>query len=132
MNQIEKALKEAEKYSPPMFHPVSERSRDAWFPDNLAAIVASRISHTWEDILCLVELRQKVKKDYKKKLLFKYIVIELTSILKELKTLQGEIHKEAKNNPNITVEQINQTNVLFKKLNKERNKISADQQNIIF
>jgi len=126
MNKIEKALEEAEKYSPPMFHPVSERSKDAWFPANLVGRVASRISHIWEDILCLVELRKKVKTDYEKKLLFKYIVIELTSILEELKALQGEIFKKTKNNPSFTNQQRRQIEIHFKEFHIVKNKFEKD------
>ena len=88
-----KLVKEANKNAPPMFHPIHERDEGAWFPGNEAASVASIISHTWEDIQCLFEIRKKCNNNYENKLLFKYIVIELRSIIKQLENLQSIIFK---------------------------------------
>ena len=126
MVDIEELLKEQERNPIPVFHPVNERSSGAWFPSNLAGIVASRISHTWEDILCLIELRKKVETDYEEKHLFKYILIELAPLIIELNTLQGEVFKEMETNKNITVEEIKKTKTLFKEYHQHKNKIEKD------
>lgn len=89
--EFERLITEEKKNAPPMFHPVHERNEGAWLPSNEAGSIASIISHTWEDIQCLFKLRQKSKSDYEKKLLFKYIVIELRSVIEQLEKLQGII-----------------------------------------
>lgn len=71
-----------------MFHPVHERDKGAWFPSNEAGSIASIISHTWEDILCLFEIRKKTKNDYERKLIFKYVIVELRSVIEQLEKLQ--------------------------------------------
>lgn len=89
--EFEKLLKEAEDNAPPMFHPVYERDKGAWFPSNEAGSIASIISHTWEDILCLFKIRKNTKTDYEKKLVFKYIVVELRSVIEQIDKIQGII-----------------------------------------
>ncbi|QTA87548.1 hypothetical protein [Desulfonema magnum] len=59
----------------------------------------SIISHTWEDILCLSKIRKNTKTDYERKLLFKYIVVELRSIVEQLEKLQGIIFTIIKGEP---------------------------------
>ncbi len=64
MDESEKTIEEADKYAPLMFHPVHERGKEAWHPGNDAAYIASNISHTWEDIQCLLRIRQNCPTDW--------------------------------------------------------------------
>lgn len=89
--EFEQSLKVAEENAPPIFHPIHERDKGAWFPSNEAGSIASIISHTWEDILCLFKIRKNTKTNYEKKLMFKYIVVELRSVIEQLEKIQGII-----------------------------------------
>lgn len=131
--ELEGIIKEAEKFAPPMFHPVHERSEGAWFPSNEAASIASIISHAWEDIHCLFKLRSGVKSDYEKKLLFKYIVIELRSVIEQLEKLQGIIFLVIKSNTEenspsgyISPEESEQIKLSFKKYHGIKNNLESD------
>lgn len=131
--ELERAIKEAEKNAPPMFHPVHERNEGAWLPSNEAASIASIISHAWEDIQCLFKLRKGVKSDYEKRLLFKYIVVELRSIVKQLEKLQGIVFLVIKggtgeDSPSgyISPEESEQVKLLFKKYHLVKNNLESD------
>lgn len=145
--EFERLIMEGEKNAPSMFHPVHERNGGTWFPSNEAGSIASIISHTWEDIHCLFRIRKNSKTDYERKLLFKYIIIELHSMLEQIEKLQGIIFSLAKggasrNMPNgyISKTEAEEIKVLFKKyytIKKEvgkeifkiRNKIGAHRGN---
>lgn len=136
IEDIEKAFEEAKKNAPPMFHPVYERSEGAWFPSNEAANVASIISHTWEDILCVIEIRKSVKNEIGKKLLFKYIIIELCSILEQLERLQqiifqiikGPTHDQSKGY--ISTDQSEEVTNLFRKYRSLKKHLEGDLKSI--
>ena len=51
------------------------------------------ISNAWEDILCVSQIRKQQNSDYKKKLLFKYEIVELRSIIKNIEKLQSIVFK---------------------------------------
>jgi hypothetical protein len=131
--EFERILEEAEKSAPPMFHPVHERADGAWFPGNDAATIASIISHAWEDIGVLLKLRKEVNLDYEKKLLFKYIIIELRSVIEQLDKLQSIIFQIIKGGDSnevppgyISLDESNQIKSLFKKYHQAKNKIEPD------
>lgn len=135
--EFERIMKEAEKNAPPMFHPVYERDKGAWFPSNEAASIASIISHTWEDIHCLSKIRKNSKTDYEKKLLFKYIVIELRSVIEQLEKLQNIIfllikggHNEKDPNGYISPEEAENLKLLFKKYHSAKKNFEKDIKDI--
>ncbi len=90
-DNLQKLLEEAAANAPPMFHPVHERSQGAWFPSNEAASLAVLISHSWEDLHCVLDIRRRSKTEYEAKLLFKYAIIELRSIVEQLEKLQAVV-----------------------------------------
>jgi len=125
--EFEKILKEAKENAPPMFHPVHMRDKDAWFPSNETGSIASIISHTWEDIQCLFNIRQKAESDYEKKLLFKYIVIELRSVIEQLEKLQSIIFNHIKEqNSCISKSEAEEIKILFKKYHFIKKNVEKD------
>ena len=77
--------------SPGTFHPVHERSGDAWFPGNESSSLLVAIQHTWEDIERLIVLRKQVADDYDGKLLLKYMAIELLSLTQMMDRLRTQV-----------------------------------------
>lgn len=131
--ELDRLLEEAKRNAPPMFHPVHERDKGAWFPGNDAATIASIISHAWEDIGALLKLRKEVNLDYEKKLLFKYVIIELRSIIEQLDKLQSIIFciikgGDSNETPSgyISPEESEQVKLLFKKYHQVKYKIESD------
>jgi len=131
--QLEKYLKEAEENAPPMFHPVFERNEGAWFPGNEVGSIASIISHAWEDVLCLIDIRKDRSSDYERRLLFKYIIIELRSIIEQLEKLQGIIFTFVRGNPEksirsgqITNQEAEEIRSLFKKYHSIKKTVEND------
>lgn len=132
-NEFERLFKEAEENAPPMFHPVHERDKGAWFPSNEAGSIASIISHSWEDILCLFKIRKNAKTDYEKKLLFKYVVVELRSVVEQLEKLQGIIFliingvpKDVELNGSICESEAEEIKFLFKKYHDTKKVVEKD------
>lgn len=129
---IERAITNARKNALPVFHPFCERSEKAWCPGNDAGIVATIISNTWEDIRLLSQIRNKSKNDYEKKLLFKYVIVELRSIIQLMDKLQGFIFliinedQENKHNGHISSEEAKELRILFKKYHLIKNKVDSD------
>lgn len=131
--EFERLVKEAEKNAPPMFHPVHERDEGAWFPSNDAASIASIISHTWEDIQCLFAIRRKSNNDYENRLLFKYIVIELRSLIEQLEKLQSIIFhlikggsKDKIQNGYVSEKEAEEIKALFKEYHSVKNVLEKD------
>jgi len=131
--EFERLVKEAEENAPPMFHPFHERDKGAWFPSNEAGSIASIISHTWEDILCLFKFRKNTKTDYEKKLLFKYVVVELRSVFEQLEKLQGIIFTIIKGGPKgkvpngyIAESEAKEIKLLFKKYHATKKDVEKD------
>ena len=127
---IEEILKEVEENASTVFHPLYERSRNAWVPSNQAGIVASMISHAWEDIHCLSKIRAKTEDDYEKKLLLKYMVVELRSILEQMDTLQGIVFQIIKggceHHGYVSNEESQKITALFKKYHKIKSVVEKD------
>lgn len=80
MEDLDKLL-DAEKRSLKTFHPVHERSRDAWYPGNDAASLVVQCNHIWEDLTVLVGLHNRLAAEYPKKLILKYALTELRSLV---------------------------------------------------
>ena len=49
-------------------------------------------------VLCLIDIRKDRSSDYERRLLFKYIIIELRSIIEQLEKLQGIIFTSVRGN----------------------------------
>lgn len=73
------------------FHPIWERDQEAWFPGDDAASLLIAIQHTWEDIERLLALRKRNKDEYDRKLLLKYVVVELRSIIQVMDALHSKV-----------------------------------------
>jgi hypothetical protein len=114
-------LLEAEKDSFKVFHPVHQRDGDSWYPGNDAASFLIQCLHIWEDITILVGIDKKLKPDYHKKLILKYVLIELRSLIEVFDKLASRAMSAGVFDPNerqgwreITVEEHEKTKQLLK------------------
>lgn len=82
---------EAERREPRTFHPVHERNLDAWFPGNEAASLVIQLRNIWDDLHALLGIRANASDDYGKKLLLKYAVIEVRSLIDVFDRLQAVV-----------------------------------------
>lgn len=71
-----------------VYHPVRESHTESWFPGNEAARILVQADHVWEDIGIMCGLYKQQKDDYTKKLLIKYAIIEVCSIIDLVDSLQ--------------------------------------------
>ena len=78
---------------PGVFHPVHLRDPEAWFPGNEAASLLLQSQYIWEDINHLADMHRKTQDGYRKKLILKYVFIELRSLIEVFDTLQGKVMK---------------------------------------
>jgi len=74
-----------------VFHPIWERDQEAWFPGDEGASLLIAGQHTWEDIERLVSLRTQSKDDYDRKLLLKYMVVEVRSLIQVMDALHSKV-----------------------------------------
>jgi hypothetical protein len=74
-----------------VFHPIWQRSPAAWFPgdEKTSALIAGE--HIWDDILRLGRIRSRCRDEYDRKLLLKYICIELRSLIEVMDKLQAAV-----------------------------------------
>jgi hypothetical protein len=89
-----------ERKEPKTFHPVKERNGDAWFPGNEAASLVIQIRHIWEDISELHNIYKIQNDEYVKKLLLKYVVVELRSLIEVFDRLQAIVMRAEIFDPN--------------------------------
>lgn len=73
------------------FHPIWERDQEVWFPGDEGASLLIAGQHTWEDIERLLALRSRSKDDYDRKLLLKYVVVELRSLIQVMDALHSKV-----------------------------------------
>ena len=92
MRDLDEILRVIPK-KPTTFHPVHERSENAWFPGNEAASLLLQCKHIWEDIDSLAKIRSATRNEYSRKLLVKYLIIELRSLMEVFDRLQGYVMK---------------------------------------
>jgi hypothetical protein len=128
---------EAGRSAPPTFHPVHERDTSAWFPGNEAASLLLQVQHIWEDLLHLSDIRIETSGDYRKKLLLKYVVIEVRSIIQLIDRLQSLVMKTPTFNPRekqgwreITEEEREESKLLFAIYNAEKHSVSKKIRNV--
>lgn len=74
-----------------IFHPVHERGGGAWFPGDEGASLLVSALHVWEDIERLSTLRDDVHEPYDKKLLLKYLCIEVRSLIELMDRLRAKV-----------------------------------------
>jgi len=74
-----------------VFHPVWQRDATAWFPgdEKTSALIAG--GHIWDDILRLSKIRIQCKDEYNRKLILKYICIELRSLVQVIDKLHSAV-----------------------------------------
>lgn len=120
MDELDEILG-AERKELTTFHPVNERSPGAWFPGNEAASLVIQIGHIWEDLLALIELRANAADDYSKRLLLKYGIVEVRSLIEVFDRLQSIVMKANTFDPRerqgwreITAEEKEKAKELFK------------------
>jgi len=114
-----------------MFHPIHQRSEKAWCPSNEPACVLSLIGHTWEDLVIISERRAKTEGDREKRLLFKYALIELHSIVEQFERLQSLIFqtmrgRQEENCYYISEHEIVQLKALLKQYHFEKRLVEQD------
>jgi hypothetical protein len=106
-----------------VFHPVHQRDPCAWYPGNETASLLLQSQHVWEDILHLAGLIQATSDDYRKKLMLKYVFVELRSFLQVFDRLQSKVMQaivfdplDRENRPHrgITHEEFDQARNLYK------------------
>lgn len=85
--------------SPGVFHPVHQRDRGAWFPGNETASLLLQSQYVWDDILHLADMFKETRNDYRKKLILKYVFIELRSFLEVFDRLQAKVMQATVFNP---------------------------------
>lgn len=92
MRDLDEVLRGIPKEST-TFHPVHERSENAWFPGNEAASLLLQCRYIWDDIESLVGIRRGAKEAHPRKLLLKYLIIETRSLIEVLDRLQAHVMK---------------------------------------
>lgn len=148
MKELDKLLEEAMRNAPPTFHPVHVRDETAWFPGNEASSLLIQLSHIWEDIGCLSKLHRSASDAYSKKLILKFVLVELRSFLRLFDRLQSIVMKTPIFDPKekhgyreITKEEWEQARILFdkystakssveRKIISIRNNIGAHRENL--
>jgi hypothetical protein len=98
MRDLDELLRCTSK-NPPTFHPAHERSESAWFPGNEAASLLLQCRYIWDDIESLAEIRGNIKDAHTRKLLVKYLIIEIRSLIEVLDRLQAHVMKADVFNP---------------------------------
>ncbi|MFG3819172.1 hypothetical protein [Limnothrix redekei] len=120
-----------------VFHPVWQRDPSAWFPgdEKTSALIAG--GHIWDDILRLLEIRNQSKDEYNRKLLLKYICIELRSLTEVMDTIQvavmsAEVHDiDVKSYwRGITTEDLVVAKKLWKEYSRAKKQVENDLINI--
>lgn len=114
------------------FHPIHRREAEFWHPGNDAASLRIHISHIWEDIIMLRDMLLRSENNIEQRLLFKYILVELHSILSPIARLQTiimtvPVAKQGKPTPfhSISVEDKETAKQLFKVHNIAKNKTES-------
>lgn len=143
-----KSIDEFLDHRPKTFHPVKEQNPEDWQPSTEITDLLVQADHIWEDLVNLANLYQSEKSDYTKKLIFKYVVIELRSLIQVVNKLQGFVMKTPVFDPSLkqgwrelTLEEYDQAKIFFQQYKnakkdsentiiKIRNEIGAHRGNI--
>jgi hypothetical protein len=92
MSTIEELITEAAKHNR-TFHPIDAPTGLVWFPGNEAAALAIQSTHIWDDIIHLIEMRSSQGDKYRRRLILKYVVVELRSLMEVTDRLQSHVMK---------------------------------------
>ena len=149
MENIDDILDSSKWHEPSAFHPVNNREdMTAWFPANEAASLVIQLDYIWDDISYLEQIYKKTSDDYEKKLMIKYITVEIRSYVQLLDKLQAIVMKAPVFNPSkkqgyreLTHDERSEAIKLFgsysdakkltsEKIRKIRNNIGAHRSNI--
>jgi hypothetical protein len=121
----------AERREPKTFHPVHERSESAWFPGNEAASLVIQIRHIWDDLQVLQRIRHGSSDAYSQKLLLRYAVIEVRSLIEVFDRLQAIVMQASTFDPRtrqgwreITVEEKEKAKELLKPYSEAKKQVS--------
>lgn len=76
---------------PGVFHPAHQRDPSAWFPGNETASLLLQSQYVWDDILHLADMLRETRDDYRRKLVMKYVFIELRSFLEVFDRLKAKV-----------------------------------------
>jgi len=73
------------------FDPLQRQIDEVWFPGSTPTSLLVSGRHIWEDISRLLALRHHCKDDYERKLLLKYVMVELVSMLAAMDGLRNAV-----------------------------------------
>ena len=136
------------RVEPKTYDPVKQRDKTAWFPTNEAASLVVQLRHIWNDLEVLCSIFHERNNEHEKKLILKYVVIEVRSLIEVFDKLQGIVMKAPTFDPSersgwreITQEEKDKARILFKKYSqaksdcgqliiKIRNEIGAHRGNL--
>lgn len=76
---------------PGVFHPVHQRDPGVWFPGDETTSLLLQSQYVWDDILHLADILQETRDDYRRKLILKYVFVELRSFLEVFDRLQAKV-----------------------------------------
>jgi hypothetical protein len=74
-----------------IFDPLDPTDDEVWFPGTAVTSQAVNCQHIWEDISCLLELRTASTNVHARKLLLKYVVMDVYSMFPALDVLHATI-----------------------------------------
>lgn len=132
MDELDEII-DAERHEPKTFHPVHERDKSAWFPGNEAASLVIQTRHIWDDLETLFRIYSRQENEYGKKLLLKYAVIEVRSLIDVFDRLQAIVMKAPTFDPRekhgwreITVEEKTKAKELLKRYSEAKREASRN------
>ncbi|MGY1490055.1 hypothetical protein ACW4YW_11620 [Methylobacillus pratensis] len=130
MKELDEII-EAQRREVKTFHPVHERGQDAWFPGNEASGLVIQVQHIWDDLQALNRMYLKEGDEYGKKLLLKYVVIEVRSLIEVFDRLQAIVMRAPTFDPRerqgwreITVEEKEQAKELLRSYTEAKKQTS--------
>lgn len=111
------------------FHPAHGNDQPVkWKPVNDEAKLLLDISHAWNDLVFLMRMRKSTNDDYEKKVLFRYCLIELKSVLDLFEALQSMIMQkpvyaegEERRRAGLSEQEREKAEDLFKEYHRARN-----------
>lgn len=130
MEKLDEFIKPSESRAPSRFHPVHERGETSWSPGCEASSLIIQADHIWEDLTCLSKVYKSENNEYTKKLILKYVVVELRSLIEIVDRIQTHVIKTPVFDPKekqgwreITQEEKDKTRSLFKEYSKAKSEV---------
>ncbi len=116
----------------PVFNPATMRDPEAWFPGNDAAALVVHIDHAYRDMVRLAAVRESQTDQYTRKLLLKYVLIELREMLPLVDRLQTLAMQAPVVDPgdasawrSLTPDESRQAKTVFRQFNREKNRLEG-------